>query len=318
MLRLGLISAATFGTPGSERMPGSSHGTGCARAVNGNHASGLPAGPAVPRPARQCVAPGRPVAGARVTRVWDPHREWAEVYARLCRIPTVCATPEEACEDVDAVLTIDDGSREQWRYAVHPIRMGLPVFTDKPLAMSARQARELAELARSTGARLMSSSALRFVPDIAGLRERARSLGPIHVVSVAGGVDLVYYGVHALSMAQAVLGPGLTSVVNVGRGDTNIVRMRHRDDADVGLLLGERGRMHSSYQVNLYGEAGWLTLTPDLANLYSYLMEAFVNYAITGEEPYPVEDEVENIAALEAGRRSLAEGREVTLAEVLA
>ena len=38
----------------------------------------------------------------------------------------------------------------------------------------------------------------------------------------------------------------------------------------------------------------------------------------TGKEPVPVEEEVEVIAVLEAGKRSLTEGREVTIKEVLA
>ena len=38
----------------------------------------------------------------------------------------------------------------------------------------------------------------------------------------------------------------------------------------------------------------------------------------TGEEPFPVEEEVGVIAVLEAGKRSLIEGREMTIAEVLA
>ena len=37
----------------------------------------------------------------------------------------------------------------------------------------------------------------------------------------------------------------------------------------------------------------------------------------TGQEPVPVEQEVEVIAVLEAGKRSLAEGREVAVAEML-
>ena len=318
MLKIGLISAATFGTPGSERLPGSSHGTGFASAINGWDESVAPEWPAVPKTSRQFHRTTRRVEGARIERVWDPHREWAEVFARLFGIPIVCATPEEACEDVDAVITIDDGSREQWRYAVHPVQRGLPVFTDKPLAMTAREARSLVELARSTGSRLMSSSALRFVPDVVALPGRVAEIGPVHVASAAGGVDLVYYGVHALTMIQAALGPGIEAATNIGRGDTNIVRYGHRADADVVLLLGEQGRMFSGYQVNLYGESGWITLTPDLTNCYSYLMETFVGYASGGDEAYPVEWELELIAALEAGKRSLAEGgREVTLAEVL-
>jgi hypothetical protein len=318
MLRIGIISAATFGTPGTERLPGSSHGTGFASAINGWDEAVAAEWPAVPKTSRQFHRTARRVDGARIERVWDPQREWAEVYARLFGIPIVCATPEEACEDVDAVITIDDCSREQWQYALHAVQRGLPVFTDKPLAMTARDARSLVELARATGSRLMSASALRFVPDVVALPERVAEIGPVHVASAAGGVDLVYYGVHPMTMIQAALGPGIRSATNIGRGDTNIVRFRQSADADIVLLLGERGRMFSGYQANFYGEAGWLTLTPDLTNLYSYLMEAFVGYAGGGPEPYPVEWELELIAALEAGKRSLAEsGREVTLDEVL-
>ena len=35
MLKLGLISAATYGTPGSPRLPGSNHGTAFASTFNG-------------------------------------------------------------------------------------------------------------------------------------------------------------------------------------------------------------------------------------------------------------------------------------------
>ena len=75
--------------------------------------------------------------------------------------------------------------------------------------------------------------------------------------------------------------------------------------------------MRAGYQINLYGQKGWRTLKPDLANLYTYLLEAFLGYVQTGKEVVPIEEEVELIAALEAGKRSLKENREVTIAEVM-
>jgi len=75
--------------------------------------------------------------------------------------------------------------------------------------------------------------------------------------------------------------------------------------------------MTAGYQINLYGQKGWRTLKPDLTNLYAYLLEAFMEYLRTGVEPYPIEQEVELIAVLEAGKRSLKLGREVTIQEVL-
>jgi hypothetical protein len=49
-----------------------------------------------------------------------------------------------------------------------------------------------------------------------------------------------------------------------------------------------------------------------------YLLDRFFALVRTGKESFPIEEEVEVIAVLEAGKRSLAEKREVTLAEVLA
>ena len=75
--------------------------------------------------------------------------------------------------------------------------------------------------------------------------------------------------------------------------------------------------MRSGYLITLQGTKAWRTLQPDLTNLYSYLLEQFLDLLRTGRESVPVEEEVELIAALEAGKRSLQLGREVTIAEVL-
>ena len=50
----------------------------------------------------------------------------------------------------------------------------------------------------------------------------------------------------------------------------------------------------------MYGTKGWKTLTPDLTDLYCYLLEQFVHLVRTGEEIVPAEEEVEVIAVLEA------------------
>ena len=127
----------------------------------------------------------------------------------------------------------------------------------------------------------------------------------------------MYYGIHALSMIYAVLGPGAVSAVNVGTSDGNVARIRFKDGRDVVLIVGEREKMTAGYQINLYGMKAWRSVTPDLKDLYSYLLEAFLNLVVTGKESVPVEEEVEVIAALEAAKLSLKLGRELTLAELV-
>lgn len=312
MLKLGLISAATYGYLVAPRTPGSNHGTAFATTFNGFDDAKV-------RALWQgtFVRAQRRLDTAKVVRVWDPQKEWAKKLADICGIDRVCDSPEEACDGVDAVLIVDDGSGAQSKYARHPLKKGVPVFCDKPLAMTAKEAQSVAKLARSTKTKFMSSSSLRFVPDIVKLREDLPKLGNVHLATVACGNELVYYGIHALSMAYAVLGAGAVSALNVGQPGLNQVRIRFADHRDVLLLVGEKEWMRAGYQINLYGQKEWRTVTPDLKNLYSYLLQAFLGYLQTGTEPYPIEEEVELIAALEAGKRSLQARREVTVMEVL-
>lgn len=310
-LRLGLISAASYGYMGAPRLQGSNHGTAFSTCCNGYDEAKRKLFEGT------FVASKKRIEGVRVVKIWDPVREAAERLADVCGIPTVCDTPEECSDGVDAVAIPDDGTGEHWKYALEPLRKGVPAFCDKPLAMTAKEAKEIAALVRQTGTPFMSASSLRFVPDVVALAAEVPSLGDIHLATTICGNELVYYGIHALELAYAVLGRGAVSCLNVGQPGRNIVRVRFENGRDLMLMVAEKEWMRAGYQINLYGTKGWKTLTPNLADLYWYLLEKFIELVRTRKETVPVEEEVEVIAVLEAGKRSLAEKREVTLAEVL-
>ena len=310
MRRLALISAASYGLAGQPRVPGSHHGTAFATTFNGWDDA----------KAKLCqgtfIKSGRRLDGAYVVKVWDPDKAAAQLLADACGIEQIADTPEQCSEGVDAVLIIDDGSGAHRKFAEHPLRKGVAVFCDKPLAMTAREAQAVAKLVRETKTPFMSASSLRFVPDIVKLRAELPQLGAVHLASAVCGNELVYYSIHALSMIYAVLGKGAVSAINVGQPGSNLARIRFADHRDVMLLVAEKEWMKAGYQINLYGEKGWRSVTPDLKDLYSHLLEAFLAFLDTGKESVPVEEEVEVIAALEAAERSLKLGREVMLAEV--
>ena len=314
-IKLGIISAATYGATyrGEDvpRTPGSFHGTAFSSTYNGFDA-------ARSKQWDWTFASGKKrIEGARIVKVWDPHREWAERLAEVCYIPEVCEHPEDCSDGVDGVIIVDDGSGKQSEYAEHPLRKGVPTFCDKPLAMTAKRAKEVADFAASTGTPFMSGSSLRFVPDILALRDEVKDLGDIHMATTICGNELVYYGIHALSMAYAVLGRGAASCMNVGQPGRNMVRVRFENGRDLMLMVGEREYMRAGYQISLYGTQGWRTVQPNLQDLYCYLLERFMALVTDGEVSVPLDEEVELIATLEAGKRSLVEGREVAVADML-
>jgi predicted dehydrogenase len=95
-----------------------------------------------------------------------------------------------------------------------------------------------------------------------------------------------------------------------------MVRLRYENDLETLLLITQREQFPMGYQLQLYGQAGSLQVVPDLNDLYVYLLQAFIDYLATGQEPFPIAQEVELIAALEAGEQSLKLGREVRLSEM--
>ena len=128
--------------------------------------------------------------------------------------------------------------------------------------------------------------------------------------------DLIYYGIHALSMAYAALGRGAISAVNVGQPGLNIARIRFADHRDIVLMVGERDWMRSGYQISVFGKQQWRTVQPNLQDLYWHLLKEVTQFAHSGVASVPIDEEVELIAALEAAKRSLELGREVELDEL--
>lgn len=313
-LRIGLVSAASYGAsygPDPQaRTPGSNHGSAFATTFNGFDEEKAKAFKGT------FVRSAKRIEGAKVVKIWDPDKTAAAAIADICGIATVTGSPEDCVTDVDLVLLIDDGSGSQWKYAEAALRQGIPTFCDKPLAMTAKEAAAVAAIAMETGTKFMSASSLRFVPDIVKLREDAKGIGPIRLCTVTGPGDLVYYGIHALSMAYAVLGSGVVSAHNTGREGGHVVRLRREDDCDIVLMVGAREKMRTGFSIQLFGEKGNLRVEPDLKDLYAYLLEAFLDLVRRDKVSVPISEEVELIAALEAGQKSLEFGREVKLSEV--
>ena len=172
----------------------------------------------------------------------------------MCYIPEVCDSPDECAEGVDAVVIVDDGSGSQSDYAFTPLRKGIPTYCDKPLAMTGKRAKEVVDVARETGTPFMSASSLRYVPDIIKLKEEIGSLGEVHLATAFCGNGLIYYGIHALETAYAVLGGGAVSCLNVGQPGRNIVRVRFEDGRDLVLLVGEPQYMTGGFKITVYGK----------------------------------------------------------------
>ncbi len=151
---------------------------------------------------------------------------------------------EDLCRQVDAVLIESVDGRPHLAQARVVIEAGKPMFIDKPLAGSLRDAIEIFRLAKAKNIPVFSSSAFRFYKSLVDAKKTA--VGEIHSVISYGPSptephhpDLFWYGIHPTEALFTILGTGCESVTRTTSADTDVVTGTWKG-GQVGTLHGLR------------------------------------------------------------------------------
>ena len=229
--------------------------------------------------------------------------------------------PEELIGKVDAVLIeANDGSVHRER-ALPFIEAGLPVFIDKPFACSTADAIAIADAARRKNVPLFSSSSLRWDVPVQDVVVRRNELGAIHSVDAfapgnqhSRNPGFFHYGVHAVELTYALLGPGCRRV-----------RCVRTEGADVALGEWSDGRLATVRAVRTGARQTGFTAVTDKQTVqgkssglgYRELLKRIVHMCETGERPISDALMIEPVAFQEAALRSMErDGAPVDLSEV--
>lgn len=229
------------------------------------------------------------------------------------------STIEEMCQNVDAVMLESVDGRPHLEQARPVFAAGKPIFIDKPLAGSLRDAIEIYKLAKSTGVPCWSSSSLRFYPGVVEVAEAdagevrgAISYGPASIEP--NHPDLFWYGVHPTESLFTVLGTGCQTVARTHTENTDVVTGTW-DDGKVGVLYGLRNQK-TGYKVTKFGTKA--IVEQKSGGDYTPMLKEVVQFFKTGVAPVPLETTIEIFAFMEAADESKRQGgAPVSLAEVL-
>jgi len=250
------------------------------------------------------------IEGAKVTHIWDPDREAAELIAKICDIENVVRDMEEIIGEVDGVIIADDTTMKHQKRVAPFLQAGLPTFVDKPLSPSYEEAEEIVNLARKNKAPFMSCSALRYAKEVEEFLSQKEEIGEILTGNSICNGDLVFYGIHAMEQLYVCMGQGISSVQNVGEEGQDIVVITKQDGRK--FLLTVYKEISYLFQMNLYGRKGWREVrVEDSDYYYSNMLKAFIRMVETREPPFPAEETLEIIKTLVLARRSAQEGGEI-------
>lgn len=227
-------------------------------------------------------------------------------------------TIAEMCENVDAVLLESVDGRPHLEQAKPVLAAGLPVFIDKPVAGSLRDAIEIYRLAEKAGVPCWSASSLRYHPEVVAAAEAdvgevrgAISTGPASLEE--HHPDLFWYGIHPTEALFTVLGTGCETVSRVHTADTDVVTGTWKD-GKVGVLYGQRNQKNK-FSVTKFGTTG--VVEHEGGGAYAEMLKHIMEFFKTGEPPVDAETTLEIFTFMEAADESKRRGGEpVSMKEV--
>ncbi|HYZ84613.1 MAG TPA: Gfo/Idh/MocA family oxidoreductase, partial [Bryobacteraceae bacterium] len=176
------------------------------------------------------------VSGAKVVAAWKggsqdlpSSRDRVEGYAKELREKwqvEFVSNIGDICPKVDAILLESVDGRAHLAQAKEVFRCGKPVFIDKPLASTLKDARAIAALAKANNVPWFSSSALRFdrlatdmkAPDAIG----AIAWGP-GPTDATHELEMSWYAIHAVEILYALMGKGCQEVTFTAGRDSDDV-----------------------------------------------------------------------------------------------
>lgn len=229
-------------------------------------------------------------------------------------------TIAELVQNVDAVMIESVDGRPHLAQFKEVMKSGKPVFIDKPLAGSLRDALEIFRLAKQNNVPVFSSSSLRFNA-LAALK--GAKYGDLRGASAHGPAeleehhpDLYWYGIHAVETLYTVMGKGCQTVVRTHTPNTDVVTGVWADGR-VGTMRGNRNAKGAgAYGLTVFGSIA--NISPELKTGYGALLKEIVTFFQTKVSPVPAEDTIEIMAFMEAADESKRRGgAPVAIADVL-
>ncbi|MEW6752083.1 MAG: Gfo/Idh/MocA family oxidoreductase [Candidatus Latescibacterota bacterium] len=148
-----------------------------------------------------------------VTHAWDVDPEAAREFAAAQQGVCLVESYHDMVGQVDAVILDDHSSCLHFKELARPyLEAGVPMFINRPLALSLADAEEILNLSRKHGTPIMSGSSFEFAPEVTQIRRAMADVEPISGYAVANSMsDYATHGVHGVLFALACVGGGVTS-----------------------------------------------------------------------------------------------------------
>ncbi len=260
--------------------------------------------PVIPRYLEKQRFPTDAIAEAKVTHVWAQERSIAKHIAKAALINNVVEKYTDMIGQVDGVLLARDDAETHFDFAQPFLDAGMPIYIDKPLALSVRGAKNLIDRQQFPG-QIFSCSALRYAKEFRLSEGELALLGPIRHIHATVPKDWDKYAIH-------VIEPLLLLAPN--RGPVSDAKVIHSPNATMlaveyssgfQALVSTMGSSHAPLTLRLMGELGWKDLFfQDTYFAFKSALFDFVQGIVNKDARIEADFMLEVVGLIETGRKS--------------
>ena len=237
----------------------------------------------------------------KVTHVWTQNLDISNHIAASAKIEVVVERMEDMVGKVDAILLARDDGENHYKMALPFLKAGIPIFIDKPLALSVDEARKILKEQQYEN-QVFSCSSIRFAAELNLTEEEEGKIGKIVHVEAAIPKEWDTYAIHLIE-------PIIARIPQ--RGKLIDVKSIHSDYISNCMIQWEKttaylkvtGNLAVSISLSFYGEHG--VVTKELDDVYSCFKKSlykFVGLVNTKEDNINREETLEIVKIIELGR----------------
>ncbi len=215
--------------------------------------------PVIPRYLEKQHFPEDAITEAQVTHVWAQSEEIATHVAKAALIPNVVNHYTDMIGQVDGILLARDDAETHLEFAAPFLEAGLPVYIDKPLALSVAEAKKLLGLQRYPG-QIFSCSALRYAKEFQLSPADWALIGRLRNIHAIVPKDWNKYAVHVIEplLLLARERGSLEDTQTWQNDDSTTLAARYA--GGVQVLINTMGSAYAPLSLRVMGELGWKDL----------------------------------------------------------
>lgn len=260
--------------------------------------------PVIPRYLEKQRFPDDGIAEASVTHIWTQDYEVSSHIAKASLIDHVVTDSREFIGKVDAVLLARDDADMHLEMARPFLDAGLPIYIDKPLALSVNQAMQLIDLQKYPG-QLFSCSALRYAPELRLDATQKKKIGEIRSVQAFVPKDWDKYSIHAIEpLIQSIPQRGEVKRNSLWK-TANHTSLMIEFSSGIDAVISAYGDSGVPLGLRFIGTDGWCELRlADTFRTFRNALQDFVHGIIRRDVRVLPEHMLEVVKLIELGRPS--------------